>query len=734
MNLPLKSNDLLKFIALLAMSLLISVVIFWSLIGTVWTWADFQLLDFLYKRVVKIGYTPEPSSQIIYLLLNDETYSYFGTHVLDRADLANVNTVLLELGPEAVAYDMIFARPSNPVSDRRFAETIKAFGCIYLPIAFELSEQGRHFTCEEGEACRRLKEDYLKQPIERGNPKPVYAVRSLMQLDDFSEVAHNSGHANASLDPDGVYRHHPMLIHINSQYFPTLSLAMFLDYVGVSLDEVLVDWEREIRIPAKKSSYLDEDIVIPIDNHGRTFIPFTHVWSQDFKSMFVHNLLEYANDPGLQGNVTEFFEGRFVFIGDISQGFGDSGQTSLEDNVPLIAIHTALLNGLLNNRFYQKWSFGHVILLICVIAIVLTFSGLPTPSWVLYATGSAILIGLIGLTWLQFLRCILFPFVTVGGSVLVIFGGLAIGLQVAIAKQKAKQQAYIRDAFTRYVPVKVVEELIAHPERLTLGGEERVITVLFSDLQNFTAISEQLSPRQMVQLLNEYLSEMTAIIISEGGIIDKYLGDAIMAEFGVPLPIDNHADLAVSAALKMQRRLHELRQQWAEQGVPALQCRIGINTGPLIIGNMGSDRVFDYTVIGDGANLASRLENVNKLYNTFLMISEFTHQTLTPDRFRTRILDVIKVKGRTEIVKVFEVYGEASDPIGLHDAKYYQSYQTAFDAYLSRDFVNAHKQFTYALQLRPRDPAATWMLRRIDALDPDKLPEDWNGSVKLDAK
>lgn len=731
MSLPSKSHELLKVSVLLAMGLLIGVLIFWSLLGTVWTWADFQVLDFLYKKIVTNKDTPELSAPIIYLLLNDETYTYFGKHVLDRAELADVNSILLEVGPEAVTYDMIFARPGNPASDRRFAESIRALGCVYLPIAFELSEQARHFTCEEGEACRRLQENYLKQPLERGNPKPAYAVRPLLQLDVFSEAAYNSGHVNASLDPDGVYRHHPMLIQVDSRYFPTLSLAMFLDYAGVSLDEVIVDWGREIRIPAPKSRFLDEDVVIPIDNHGRTFIPFTHVWGQDFKSMFVHNFLKYAQDPGLQGNLTEFFEGKFVFIGDISQGFADSGQTPFEDNVPLVAIHTALLKGLLNNRFYQKWSFGHVMLLIWVVAVMLTFSSLLKPSWVLYVVGGGIFIGLSGLTWWQFLCGVLVPFVTVGGSVLVIFGGLVIGLQVAISRQKAKQQAYIRDAFTRYVPEKVVEELLVHPEKLSLGGEERIITVLFSDLQNFTMISDQLSPQQLVQLLNEYLSEMTDIIISEGGIIDKYLGDAIMAEFGVPLPVDNHADLAVSAALKMQRRLRELRQKWAEQDLPELQCRIGINTGKLVIGNMGSDRVFDYTVIGDAVNLASRLEEANKYYHTSLIVSSYTHQALTPDRFCTRILDVIKVKGRSEAVKVFEVYGEASDSIGLHEVKYYQAYQTAFNAYLAKDFTRAREYFAIALEQRPRDPAATWMIRRIDAVDADNLPEDWDGAVAL---
>ena len=180
------------------------------------------------------------------------------------------------------------------------------------------------------------------------------------------------------------------------------------------------------------------------------------------------------------------------------------------------------------------------------------------------------------------------------------------------------------------MPEKVVDTLLGSPEMLKLGGEERVMSVLFSDLAGFTTLSEKMTPTQLVHLLNHYLTEMTDIVLAEGGIIDKYEGDAIMAEFGAPLPLPDHADRAVRTGLKMQRRLKELREIWKGQGLPELRCRVGINTGAMIVGNMGSNQVFDYTVIGDSVNLASRLEGANKRYNTYLMISEFTLDCLTP--------------------------------------------------------------------------------------------------------
>jgi adenylate cyclase len=227
---------------------------------------------------------------------------------------------------------------------------------------------------------------------------------------------------------------------------------------------------------------------------------------------------------------------------------------------------------------------------------------------------------------------------------------------------------------------------------------------------------------------------MTNIVLEEGGIIDKFEGDAVMAEFGAPLPTNDHADKAVLTGIKMQRRLKELRKEWLSRGLPKIEARVGINTGSMVIGNMGSKQVFDYTVMGDAVNLASRLEGANKPYGTFLMISEYTLEYLTPDRFRVRLLDVIKVKGKSEAVKVYEVYGECSEEINSNDLKYYQSYQDGFKAYLNQEFSSATKLFHNCLSLKPDDLASKLMVDRIEKLDKNNLSKDWDGSVALTSK
>lgn len=651
MNLRLKSSKQIKLIAGLSAVLLLIVLLVWTLALRDWTRWDYQVLDFFYRQAVKKELGPKLSPRIVYLTISDSTYKSFGKNILDRRDMARISDTLAETGAGAVVYDIIFARPTNPESDAAFARSLKNYGAAYLPVGLAFTGNHQKFRWEEGKAYTLFKEKYLQKPIEKGNGCPFYAVRALMQEDSFAASAFNSGHISAYTDPDGVFRHALMLIRVDDKYFPALSLAVFLDHARVPFASIIVKWGEHIIIPPVKGSLLEKEVRIPIDERGRAFIPFAQIWEKGFSRMEAHKLLELYADENLRGNLTDFFEGNFVLITDIAVGASDLGQTPLESDAPLAGIHASLLNGMLTDTFYSKWTIRQVMFLVCFAGFLLFLAAIPRSAWPLYFIGAAALIGFPALTWIEITRFTLFPVVTVMFSVFFIFFGLIVALKTIAVKERA----FIKGAFAKYLPTEVVDRLLKEPEWLKLGGEEQTLTILFSDIVNFTSITEKSDPRSLVRLLNEYMTEMTAIILDCGGIIDKYQGDAIMAEFGAPLPMPDHADRAVTAGLKMQRRLGELQQVWRGQGLPELSCRVGINTGPVIIGNMGSQQVFDYTVIGDAVNLASRLEGANKDYGTFLMISEFTLASLTPGRFKTRFLDNIKVKGKSQSVKVFEV-------------------------------------------------------------------------------
>ncbi len=729
MSLELKNKKLIRLIFILTITPLLAAIIFFWARDSIWNIWDYKVLDLAYKQAVEHGYGPELSDKILYLAINDSTYKYFGKNILDRADMARVNEAISRLDIRALAYDIIFARPSSSESDMRFESSIRQLGSVYLPIGFDYSEEMKPFKWESGAAYERFR-SYLNKPVEEGISSPYYADWALMQTDDLSLAAFSSGHISPLIDSDGIYRHMIMLLKVDDLYFPAISLSMFLNYAGVPFEKVIVRWGKEIVIPSIQGSKLDQDVIIPIDNKGVAFIPFGQVWDRDFEKMGLQTLLELAKDEDLQGNLREYYEEKFVFIGDISIGISDLGQTPLEKDVPLMIMHTAMLNGLLTNTFYKEMPFAHGIILMTILCVLLGVSALSKRSWVLYCTGVIILGGIAGLTWFQFIRFSLLPVATLTGGFLFVFFSLIIGIGMAVSKERS----FIRDTFSRYVPKKVVSHLLENPSLLKLGGEERVASVLFSDIAGFTTISENMSPSELVNLLNEYLTEMTGIILGEGGIIDKYQGDAIMAEFGVPIHAANNADMAVRAGLRMQRRLKELRQDWSGRNLPELRCRVGINTGMMIVGNMGSNQFSDYTVIGDAVNLASRLEGANKRYNTNLMVSESTHENLTPGMFKTRLLDVIKVKGKNRAVKVFEVYGETSDTPDENQDPYYETYHRAFELYLARKFSSARDAFVNALSMRPGDPAAMGMVERIDVINSDELPPDWDGSIALTSK
>jgi adenylate cyclase len=295
------------------------------------------------------------------------------------------------------------------------------------------------------------------------------------------------------------------------------------------------------------------------------------------------------------------------------------------------------------------------------------------------------------------------------------------------------EKRMITGAFAHYVPKKVVDQIIEDPDKLALGGEERVVTIMFSDVAGFTSISEKLTPAQLVQLLNEYLTEMTETILDHQGIIDKYEGDAIMAEFGVPVPYDNHAFKACQAALEMQKKLNLLRKKWKAEGRPQLRARIGINTGEVIVGNMGSRDVFDYTVMGDHVNLGSRLEGANKFYGTYIMISEFTYQYVKSD-FYTRELDLIRVKGKEKPIRVFELIASKDEKMGEPFLNLLESYRTGIGHYKSQKWNEAISCFEKCLEILPDDaPSAEYRSRCIEYKFNAPGP-DWDGVTVMTEK
>ena len=348
------------------------------------------------------------------------------------------------------------------------------------------------------------------------------------------------------------------------------------------------------------------------------------------------------------------------------------------------------------------------------------------------------------------------PLFQVGGSLLLLIGYLGLGILVFVRSQvwlawigpiamfmlvsliclllsylsEGLQRRRLRHAFAHYLADDVIEQMLKRPGALELGGERRELTVLFSDIRGFTTISEGLAPEALAELLNEYLTPMTGIVFANRGLLDKYMGDAIMAIYGAPVPFVDHPHAACESALQMIEEIGRLQQGWQERGLPRLDIGVGINTGPMSVGNMGSADRFDYTVLGDHVNLGSRLEGLNKQFGTRVIISEFTRRAIG-DRFTCRELDRVAVWGKQEPVRIFElIHRDARVPD--RDA-WIASFERALGAYRSQRWEDARFMFAELVDRRDDAPARAYVerCRQMKATPPGP---DWDGVFRMTSK
>jgi len=312
-------------------------------------------------------------------------------------------------------------------------------------------------------------------------------------------------------------------------------------------------------------------------------------------------------------------------------------------------------------------------------------------------------------------------------------GGLAViyaGHLFAHYWLESREKKWLRQAFGQYVSDSVVEAIIASPDRLQLGGEEVDVTVLFSDLVDFSALAENTAPKELIRLLNEYFTAMTEIILAHQGMVDKFIGDAIMAFWGAPLPLADHAIRACEAALQMQNAMQPLNKAWVAQGFPAISARIGLHTGPVIAGNVGSRRRFNYTVMGDAVNLASRLEHANNAFGTGVILSEATSRRLGK-AFLVRELDLVQVRGRAQPVTVFELLS-LMPPNG--PPPWLPIFEAGRAAFKDGKIPEAASLFQEILDSYLEDPPSRAYLKRCQKHLEKPLLSLWKGALVLESK
>ncbi|KAA0910714.1 CHASE2 domain-containing protein [Pusillimonas sp. ANT_WB101] len=680
---------------------------------------------------------------IVIVDLDEFTQQREGRWPWDRAKVAQLLDALRANGAALIGLDMVFSEPgANPV------ESVLATPELSHAARAELAVVAEHY---DGDAtlAQRLSHDVVlgyflhAEGVRSGElPLPFLELgsdRDLLSLPNMpdytsnlpvlTESAPNAGFITAIPDADGIVRRAPLVMRQGDGVYASLTLEMARLALGAP-------WVRLSLAPSAGNSlvtgvHLGKQVWAPLDTDGNMLVPYRGA-SKSFTYISATRVLRGdALAPELAA-----LDGALVLVGTSALGLADLRTIPLQTAYPGVEVHANVLDTLLqaglgHDVFYHRpdWEPAATLSMLFVsgLALALLLAGRsPAAMLGISAIWLAMTIGINFVFW-HYGRIAL-PLAMQTLLVLLLAGfNIAMGFL-----RTSRQKREIQGMFGQYVPPEHVERMLANPELASWQGEHKQMTVLFADIRNFTALSEALSPAELKHLLNRYLTAMTAIIFEARGTIDKYVGDMVMAFWNAPLEDANHATHAVAAALAMQERMKTLMQEFEAEGLPVFAIGIGISTGMMNVGDMGSDYRRAYTVLGDSVNLGARLEGLTGYYQTPILVSPTTRDKA--QGFTYRPVDLIRVKGRQEPVLASQPVC-ASDETDPKTREHIMQFEQALRCYQARDWDDAR---TVLQVLQQQDPPRrrlyTIYLERMSAQNPNNLPTHWAGVFDHEAK
>ena len=652
-----------------------------------------------YRHLVRSGYgDPQltaPSPEVTVVYTDEDFYDEYEVYPLRRVDLATIITRLSAMGASVIGVDMLLDFNSAYNEDPTLVDAIEAAGNVLLVSQAEISDDA-------------------------GYQKTNFAIPK------FSDVA-ESGYSNISSNSDLAetmvrLRIHPDVAERDNGWpFAVKALSM---YVG----EAPSLQNHQLFIGDEMVAQLDQhnDLYLEYPSLPRTLDSAGNRARHEVEGIAAGDIL-FVDEEELE-DLSYLVNGKIVLIGEVAEVAHDQFETPAGNifgvNIIASEIGTLLKGGPLRAASLTMESLIAALLLVVILGT--SFIAAPLIRNGISLLGAVVFIGFCFWAYaIQGLIISMVPnIIAVVLSVILVNGRFYLN--------EMGQKAYIKDAFGQYLSPTVVADLVKDPDKLTLGGEEREMTAYFSDIAGFSTFSEGMTPTQLVGLLNEYLTAMCDVIIASDGTIDKFEGDAIIAFWGAPIDQPAHARQACFASIDMNHALGGLRDQWMAQGLPKVAVRMGVNTGRMVVGNMGSSQRINYTIMGDAVNLAARLEGANKAFRSDLMISESTYLQCADD-VDVRELDIIRVVGKAEPIRVYQLLNRKNQTTGVL-ADVVDRYHGGLQLIRDRNFVDAKAAFQACVDLIPDDGPSLTHLARCETFVLTPPPQDWDGVMELKEK
>jgi adenylate cyclase len=643
------------------------------------------------------------SSKIVIVAIDDQSFASIPhKYPWPRTYHAKLVENLARAGAKTVLFDVEFTEESStePAQDDAFRNAVAKAKNVVLA----------------GKMIIEEREGFTMKGI-------LHPIKKLEEVAPF-------GITDSISDTDGFVRRYFLFTddYEGRRYF-SLGLAALIKYLNLKGDPS--GYFKETR----GGDFMLEDLyrVQKFDDFPSSLINY-YGPAYSFKTISYEQVVDESGLKLLMERNT--FRDKIVLVGATVKALHDLFSTpffSFEGNetlMPGVEIHANFIQMVLDQNFIRPVDSRLVYVITFIFAMLVAFIIKKTKPIV------GILIPvLIGVAFF-FANVFLFTNARIFMGMMAPIGGLGLAFMGCNAYQyfsESKEKLYIRSVFKHYLAENVVDSVLKDSSALTFGGQRKQLTVLFSDIRSFTTYSENHTPEEVVGILGDYLTAMVEIVYKYGGMLDKFIGDAVMAVFGAPYYMEDHAEKACKTALEMVRTFNRLKEQWVQEGRdPFVGIGIGINTGEMIVGNLGSKQIFDYTVIGDPVNLGSRLEGVNKFYKPLqpIILSEFTKNELSDDLI-TRELDLVQVKGKERPIAIYELVGEKE--VFVYSQGFLTQYSEGMAAYKGRDWEKAIKLFKQCLLLHDDETVKKYIIRSKGLL---KNPpgKDWDGVFTLTTK